>query len=90
MFKGAFTRVFDKYYLTVVFTLLAITIAWSLARTPTQYLFFVLFNFVTVIFGEYLINRSCVTHTKKYNISKGVLGFAQLLLSSIVLWYIIV
>ena len=71
MFYKSSTQYLSKYYLTAVFTLLAVTSSWALVRTIPQYVFFILFNFITIFYGEYLINKAYVLHTKKYNIFKG-------------------
>lgn len=88
MFNKYFAQYFSEYYLTVVFTLLALISSWALVGTNSQYVFFVLFNCITVFLGEYLINKSYVLHTKKYNTLKGTLGIVQLLVSCVVLWYL--
>lgn len=87
MFYKSSTQYLSKYYLTAVFTLLAVTSSWALVRTIPQYVFFILFNFITIFYGEYLINKAYVLHTKKYNIFKGILGGVQLLISCIILEY---
>lgn len=86
MFNKYSMQYFDKYYLTVVFTALALVCSWALVGTTTQYIFFVLFNCITVFCGEYLINKTYDPHIKKYNTFKGILGVWQLLISCIVLW----
>lgn len=86
MFNKYSTQYLDKYYLTVVFTLLAITSSWTLVRITSQYVFFIFFNFITIFYGEYLINKAYVFHTRKYNIFKGILGGVQLIIGCIILW----
>ena len=71
------TNFFSNYYVTTIFTLLAIINIFSTWNTWQYRFLFILFNFIVGIGCEYLINKNL--KNKFFNIYKGILALILLM-----------
>ena len=78
----------QKYYLTLMFTVLALVFSWSLIHDLTKYVFFVAFNFLLALSYELLVKQAYQLGSKSYNLTKGLLALLQLIFSSIILYFL--